>query len=163
MRINAGQGIFLSRLKAPTFGSLPRKRRTAGTPERRPQPLCSRADADKLATTVIFGVVCISQFGKLLRYRKYVLLAHSNRLYYFRVQSTNPVQFPVRLCLVTSSVIYGATDQFMNERAAPKIINFCVAKLSNSPAITCVPRLELDDFESQPDSPRINQRLLKIF
>ncbi len=50
-------------------------------------------------------------------------------------------------------------------------------KLSNSPAITqhrevpvprrqdvderpCVPRLELDHFESQPDSPRINQRFL---
>ena len=52
-------------------------------------------------------------------------------------------------------------------------------KLSNSPAITqhrevpvprrqdvderpCVPRLELDHFESQPDSPRINQRFLNL-
>ena len=63
----------------------------------------------------------------------------------------------------------------MNERVVPKMINFCVVKLSNSPAITqhrevpvprrqdvderpCVPRLELDHLESQPDSPRINQR-----
>ncbi len=49
----------------------------------------------------------------------------------------------------------------MNERVVPKITNFCVVKLSNSHAITCVPRLELDHFESQPDSLRINQRLLK--
>jgi hypothetical protein len=60
----------------------------------------------------------------------------------------------------------------MNERVVPKMINFCVVKLSNSPAkagpmseaialgLTCVPRLDLDHFESQPDSPRINQRLL---
>jgi hypothetical protein len=48
----------------------------------------------------------------------------------------------------------------MNERVVPKIINFCVVKLSNSPAITCVPRLELDHFESQLDSLRINQRFL---
>ena len=46
----------------------------------------------------------------------------------------------------------------MNERVVPKMTNFCVVKISNSPAITCVPRLELDHFESQPDSPRINQR-----
>jgi hypothetical protein len=63
----------------------------------------------------------------------------------------------------------------MNERVVPKIINFCVVKLSNSPAkagpmstanalgLTCVPRLELDGpalrhFESQPDTLRINQR-----
>ena len=44
-------------------------------------------------------------------------------------------------------------------------------KLSNSPAkagpmsaaialgLTCVPRLELDHFESQPDSSRLNPRL----
>ncbi len=50
----------------------------------------------------------------------------------------------------------------MNERVVPKMTNFCVVKLSNSPAITCVPRLELDHFESQPDSPRINQRFLNI-
>ena len=49
----------------------------------------------------------------------------------------------------------------MNERVVPKMTNFCVVKLSNSPAITCVPRLELDHFESQPDSPRINQRFPK--
>jgi len=53
--------------------------------------------------------------------------------------------------------------------------NSHVVKLSNSRAITpnsevpvperqdvderpCVPRLELDHFESQPNSPRINQR-----
>ena len=47
----------------------------------------------------------------------------------------------------------------MNERVVPKMTNFCVVKLSNSPAITCVPRLELDHFKSQPDSPRINQRI----
>ena len=63
----------------------------------------------------------------------------------------------------------------MNERVVPKMTNFCVVKLSNSPAkagpmseaialgLTRVPRLELDGptsrhFESQPDSPRINQR-----
>jgi len=51
----------------------------------------------------------------------------------------------------------------MDERVVPKMTNFCVVKLSNSPAITCVPRLELNGpalrhFESQPDSPRINQR-----
>jgi hypothetical protein len=49
----------------------------------------------------------------------------------------------------------------MNERVVPKMTNFYVVKLSNSPAITYVPRLELGHFESQPDSPRINQRLLK--
>ncbi len=46
----------------------------------------------------------------------------------------------------------------MNERVVPKMTNFCVVKLSNSPAIACVPRLELDHFESQLDSPRIDQR-----
>jgi hypothetical protein len=67
----------------------------------------------------------------------------------------------------------------MNERVVPKMINFCVVKLSNSPAkagpmsgasalgLTCVPRLELDGpalrhFDSQPDSLRINQRLPRI-
>ena len=66
----------------------------------------------------------------------------------------------------------------MNERVVPKMTNSRVVKLSNSPAITqhrevpvprrqdvderpCVPRLELDHFESQPDSPRINQRFPK--
>jgi hypothetical protein len=56
----------------------------------------------------------------------------------------------------------------MNERVVPKMTNFCVVKLSNSPAITCVPRLKLNGpalrhFESQPDSPRINQRFLNSF
>jgi len=32
----------------------------------------------------------------------------------------------------------------MDERVVPKMTNFCVVKLSNSPAITCVPRLELN-------------------
>jgi len=51
----------------------------------------------------------------------------------------------------------------MNERVVPKMTNFCVVKLSNSPAITCVPRLELDHFESQPDSLRINQRFPNLY
>jgi len=73
----------------------------------------------------------------------------------------------------------------MNERVVPKMTNSHVVKLSNSPAITpnrdvpvprrqdvderpCVPRLELNGptlrhFESQPDSPRINQRFLNSF
>ncbi len=66
----------------------------------------------------------------------------------------------------------------MNERVVPKMTTFCVVKLSNSHAkagpmsaanalgLTCVPRLELDGpaprhFESQPDTPRINQRFPK--
>ncbi len=48
----------------------------------------------------------------------------------------------------------------MNERVVSKMTNFCVVKLSNSPAITCVPRLEPGHFELQPDSLRIDQRLL---
>jgi len=50
----------------------------------------------------------------------------------------------------------------MNERVVTKMTHFCVVKLSNSPAITCVSRLELGHFETQPDSSRINQRLLKL-
>ncbi len=58
----------------------------------------------------------------------------------------------------------------MNEHLVPKIINLCVVKLSNSRAkagpmseaialgLTCVPRLDLNHFESQSDSPRLNQR-----
>ena len=49
------------------------------------------------------------------------------------------------------------TDQF-----GPKLINICVAKLSNSPAITGVSRLDLDEFESQLNSPRLVQRFLKL-
>jgi len=48
----------------------------------------------------------------------------------------------------------------MNEHLVSKMINLCVVKLSNSGAITCVPRLDLDYFESQSDSLRLNQRLL---
>jgi hypothetical protein len=48
----------------------------------------------------------------------------------------------------------------MNEHLVPKIINLFVVKLSNSYAITCVPRLDLDYFESQADSLRLNQRFL---
>ncbi len=68
----------------------------------------------------------------------------------------------------------------MNERVVPKMTNSHVVKLSNSRAITphrevpvprrqdvderpCVPRLDPDHFESQPDSPRINQRFLNEF
>jgi hypothetical protein len=62
----------------------------------------------------------------------------------------------------------------MNEHLVPKIINLCVVKLSNSCAkagpmseanalgLACVPRLDLDYFESQADSSRLNQRLPKI-
>ena len=62
----------------------------------------------------------------------------------------------------------------MNEHLVPKIINLCVVKLSNSWAkagpmseasalgLTCVPRLDLDYFESQADSPRLNQRFLNF-
>ena len=72
----------------------------------------------------------------------------------------------------------------MNERVVPKMTNSHVVKLSSSRAIKqhrevpvprrqdvderpCVPRLELNGptlrhFESQPDSPRTNQRLLKL-
>ncbi len=49
----------------------------------------------------------------------------------------------------------------MNERVVSKMTNFCVVKLSNSPAIACVPRLGPGHFESQPDSLRINQILLR--
>ena len=48
----------------------------------------------------------------------------------------------------------------MNEHLVSKMINLCVMKLSNSGAITCVPRLDLEHFESQFDSPRLNQRFL---
>jgi len=60
----------------------------------------------------------------------------------------------------------------MIEHLVPKIINLCAVKLSNSGAkagpmsvaialgLACVPRLDLDHFESQSDSTRLNQRLL---
>jgi len=51
----------------------------------------------------------------------------------------------------------------MNEHLVSKIINFCVAKLSNSLAISRVPRLDLDHFASQSDSPRLNQRLPSFY
>ena len=72
----------------------------------------------------------------------------------------------------------------MNEHLVPKMTNSHVVKLSNSPAITphrevpvlrrqdvderpCVPRPELNGptlrhFESQLDSPRINQRFPRL-
>jgi hypothetical protein len=58
----------------------------------------------------------------------------------------------------------------MNEHLVSKIFNLCVVKLSNSWAkagpmsvaialgLTCVPRLDLDYFESQADSSRLNQK-----
>jgi hypothetical protein len=63
----------------------------------------------------------------------------------------------------------------MKQRVVPRITNFCVVKLSNSPAkagpmsaasalgVTCVPRLELGHFHSQPESPEINQRIPGLF
>jgi len=66
----------------------------------------------------------------------------------------------------------------MDEHLVSKIINLCVAymdvgegreqerklcKLSNSGAITCVPRLDLDYFASQSDSPRLNRRFPRFF
>ena len=59
----------------------------------------------------------------------------------------------------------------MNEHLVSKMISLCVVKLSISPAkagpmseanalgLTCVPRLDLDHFELQSDSLRLNQRL----
>jgi len=44
----------------------------------------------------------------------------------------------------------------------PKITNYCVANLGNSPAITCDLRLALGNFESHIRSSRINQRFLNI-
>jgi len=41
-------------------------------------------------------------------------------------------------------IYQGTADQVMNEHIAPKTINFRVVKLSNSLAITCVPRLDLN-------------------
>ena len=62
----------------------------------------------------------------------------------------------------------------MNEHLVSKIINLGVVKLSNSPAragpmsaanalgLAGVLRLDLDDFESQSDSIRINQRFPRL-
>ena len=59
----------------------------------------------------------------------------------------------------------------MSNQLVSKTTNLCVVKLSNSWAkagpmskanavgLACVPRLDLDCFESQPDSLRLNQRL----
>ncbi len=49
----------------------------------------------------------------------------------------------------------------MTDRFESKVINPCVVKLRNRITITCVPRLDLDDFEFQLDSPRLVQRFLK--
>ncbi len=46
----------------------------------------------------------------------------------------------------------------MTDHLGLKTINLVVAKLGNSSAITCVPRLDLDYFVSQYDSPKFNQR-----
>jgi hypothetical protein len=51
----------------------------------------------------------------------------------------------------------------MNDQFEPKIINLCVGKLRNSPAITCVSRLDLDHFNSQLVSPSFNQRFPNMF
>ena len=51
----------------------------------------------------------------------------------------------------------------MTDQLESKIINLCVVKLRNSAAITRVPRLDLDHFESQIDSPRLIQRLPKYY
>jgi hypothetical protein len=51
----------------------------------------------------------------------------------------------------------------MNDQLESKIINLCVAKLRNSPAITCVSRLDLDHFKSQLVSPSFNQSFLRVF
>lgn len=56
--------------------------------------------------------------------------------------------------------VQGASDQTMTDQLGPKIINLCVAKFSNSYAIAGIPRLDINHFESQFDSPRLNQRLL---
>ncbi len=50
----------------------------------------------------------------------------------------------------------------MNDQFEPKMTYFFVGKLRNSPAITCVSRLELDHFKSQHDSSSFNQWLLKL-
>ena len=49
----------------------------------------------------------------------------------------------------------------MNEHLVPKIINLCVVKLSNSGAITCVPRLDLDHFEPNLIRPDLIRGSLK--
>ena len=55
----------------------------------------------------------------------------------------------------------------MTDQLERIIINLYVAKLRNSRvhymsmAITCVPRLDLDHYSSQLDSPRLVQRFLK--
>ena len=62
----------------------------------------------------------------------------------------------------------------MSEHLVSKTINLCVVKLSKthsirfahgaslSWAIACVPRLDLDCFELQSDTPRLNQGLPSI-
>jgi hypothetical protein len=51
----------------------------------------------------------------------------------------------------------------MNDQFESKIINLCVGKLHNSPAIACTSRLDLDYFTSQLVSPSYNQRPLKLY
>jgi len=50
----------------------------------------------------------------------------------------------------------------MNDQFESKVPDLMVAELRNSPAITQVSRLDLAHFDSQPDSPRLIQRLPRI-
>ena len=43
-------------------------------------------------------------------------------------------------------VTYGTSDRVIHGHLKPEIAAFCVAKLGNRPAITCVPRLERDNY-----------------
>ena len=58
--------------------------------------------------------------------------------------------------------IIGTAAKVMNDQFGTKMIDLCVAKLSNSRAITGVPRLDIDHFEFQLDSPRLMQRFLSL-
>ena len=62
----------------------------------------------------------------------------------------------------------------MSDHLVSKTINLCVVELTyirakagpmskaNAVGLGCVPRLDLDYFESQSDSPRLNQRRLSL-
>ena len=51
----------------------------------------------------------------------------------------------------------------MNEHLVSKMINLCVVKLSNSGAITCVSRLDLDRFEHNLIRPDLIRGSLGIY
>ncbi len=51
----------------------------------------------------------------------------------------------------------------MIDHLGRKIINLDIAKLSNSLAIACVPRFDLNHFASQYDSLRLDQRFPNYF